>query len=130
MLLCDGEYAQAFLSFGEEDKMKQYVIDQLRDSDYDKILEYLQKNSDVSEFGDVFWVKIPSDLYTQVQREHEKCRPFCFAVNISPDQASFEMLVRSRQVLRCNCIGYADERQRDYIINYADRMLDELKIKI
>jgi hypothetical protein len=110
--------------------MKQYVIDQLRDSDYDKILEYLQKNSEASEFGDIFWVPIPQDLYTQVQREHEKCRPFCFAVTLSQDQASFEMLVRSRQALRCGCIGYADQRQRDYIINYADGMIEELKITI
>ncbi|MDA8306702.1 MAG: hypothetical protein M0Z81_07740 [Deltaproteobacteria bacterium] len=110
--------------------MKQYVIDQLREADYDKILGFLQKNADASEFGDVFWVRLPADLYTDVQKEHEKCRPFCFAVNLSPKQAAFEMLVRSRQVLRCSCIAYADARQRDYIIDYADRMLDELKIKI
>lgn len=35
--------------------MKQYVIDQLRESDYDNILEFLKKNADASEFGDVFW---------------------------------------------------------------------------
>lgn len=110
--------------------MKQYVIDQLREDDYDKILGFLQKNAEASEFGDVFWVRLPPDLYTEVQREHEKCRPFCFAVNLSLKQAAFEMLVRSRQVLRCNCIAYADPRQRDHIINYADRMLEELKIKI
>ena len=110
--------------------MKQYVIDQLREDDYDKILGFLQKNTEASEFGDVFWVRLPTDLYNEVQSEHEKCRPFCFAVNLSLKQAAFEMLVRSRQVLRCSCISYADARQRDYIINYADRMLEELKIKI
>ncbi|MDR3569154.1 MAG: hypothetical protein P4L43_14085 [Syntrophobacteraceae bacterium] len=110
--------------------MKQYVIDQLREDDYDKILEFLQKSAEPSEFGDVFWLRLPPELYNEVQREHEKCQPFCFAVNLSLSAAAFEMLVRSRQMLRCNCIAYADERQKDYIINYADRMLDELKIKI
>ncbi len=110
--------------------MKQYVIDQLRESDYDSILGFLQKNAEASEFGDVFWVKLPAQLYNEIQREHEKCQPFCFAVNISPAQAAFEMLVRSRQLLRCNCIAYADSRQKDFIIDYADRMLEELKIKI
>jgi hypothetical protein len=39
-------------------------------------------------------------------------------------------LIRSRQILRCSCIGYADKRQRDYILGFADRMLEELGIKI
>ena len=110
--------------------MKQYVIDQLREDDYDKILGFLREHGEPSEFGDVFWINFPPELYSEVQREHEKCRPFCFAVNLSISQAAFEMLVRSRQILRCNCIAYADARQRDYIISYADLMLEELKIKI
>lgn len=110
--------------------MKQYVIDQLRESDYDNILDFLQKNAEASEFGDVFWVNLPPELYNDVQREHEKCKPFCFAVSLSLKQASFEMLIRSRQILRCNCIAFANAKQRDYIIDFADRMLDELKIKI
>ncbi len=45
-------------------------------------------------------------------------------------QVDFELLIRSRQILRCNCISYADKKQRDYILDFADRMLDELGIKI
>jgi hypothetical protein len=110
--------------------MKQYVIDQLREADYNKILEFLQKNAEASEFGDVFWVRLPVELYLDIQREHEQCHPFCFAVNLSLNRVDFELLIRSRQVLRCSCISYADKKQRDYIIDYADRMLEELKIKI
>jgi hypothetical protein len=115
---------------GQDKEMKQYVIDQLREADYDKILEFLQKNAEASEFGDVFWVNLPVELYSDIQREHEQCTPFRFAVNLSLNKVDFELLIRSRQVLRCSCIGYADNKQRDYIIDYADRMLDELKIKI
>ncbi len=110
--------------------MKQYVIDQLRESDYEKILEFLNKNADASEFGDLFWLMLPEELYSDTQKEHAPCRPFCFAVNLSRGQVDFELLIRSRQVLRCNCICYADKRQRDHIIGFADRMLDELKIQI
>jgi len=110
--------------------MKQYVIDQLRETDYKNVLEFLQKNADASEFGDVFWVKLPVELYSLTQREHKQCAPYCFAVNLSLNKVDFELLIRSRQVLRCSCIGYADEKQRTYIIDYADRMLEELKIKI
>ncbi len=110
--------------------MKQYVIDQLRESDHEKILEFLKKNADASEFGDIFWVMLPVELYSDIQREHKQCHPFCFAVNLSFNQADFELLTRSRQVLRCACISYADRRQRDYIMDYADRMIEELNIKI
>ena len=110
--------------------MKQYVIDQLRESDYEKILEFLRDNADTSEFGDIFWVMLPDELYSDTQREHEPCQPFCFAVNLSFKQVDFELLIRSRRILRCSCIRYADKKQRDYIMDYADRMLEGLNIKI
>ena len=110
--------------------MKQYVIDQLRESDYEKILGFLQKNADASEFDDIFWLMLPTELYSDTQMEHQQCRPFCSAVNLSIKQVDFELLIRSRKILRCSCIHYADKKQMDYIISYADRMLEDLKIKI
>jgi hypothetical protein len=110
--------------------MKQYVIDQLREIDHEKILEFLRKNAEPSEFDDVFWVALPPALYSDTQREHEQCAPFSFAINLSLNKVDFELLIRSRQVIRCSCIGYARGKQRDYIIDYADRMLEELRIKI
>jgi hypothetical protein len=110
--------------------MKQYVIDQLRESDYEMILEFLKKNSEASELGDIFWVMLPVELYSDIQKAHQQCHPFCFAVNLSSSQADFELLIRSRRILRCNCISYADRKQRDYIMDYADRMLKELNIKV
>lgn len=117
--------------FKNRDKeMKQYVIDQLRETDYDRIIGFLRNNADPSEFGDVFWIDIPEEIYSNTQRGHKDCRPFCFAVNLTFNRCDFELLVRSRRVLRCNCIGYADKTQRDYIMDYADRMLEELNIRI
>jgi hypothetical protein len=110
--------------------MKQYVIDQLRESDYEKILEFLKNNTEASEFGDIFWVMLPVELYSDIQKEHKQCHPFCFAVNLSFSQVDFELLTRSRRILRCTCISYADGKQRDYIMDYADRMLEELNIRI
>ena len=54
---------------------------------------------------------------------------FC-AVNLSLSKVDFEMLIRAGQILRCNCIAYAGKEQKDYIIDYADKMLAELEIKI
>ncbi len=110
--------------------MKQYVIDQLRESDYEKILEFLRENAQASDFGDVFWAELPQELYSETQKEHKDCQPFYFAVNLSLNQVDFELLIRSRRILRCNCIAYADKKQFDYIISYADGMLNKLKISI
>jgi hypothetical protein len=110
--------------------MKQYVIDQLRESDYEKILQFLQENAEASEFGDVFWLMLPEQLYSDIQKEHTQCRPFCFAVNLTVKQIDFELLIRSRQVLRCKCIGYADKKQMEYITGFADKMLDGLGIRV
>lgn len=108
--------------------MKQYVIDQLRESDHEKILEFLKNNAEQSEFGDVFWVMLPQELYSDVQKEHRQCQPFCFAINLTRKQVDFELLIRSRQILRCQCIRYADKEQRDHIVDFADRMLEKLGI--
>jgi hypothetical protein len=110
--------------------MKQYVIDQLRESDYENILDFLKKNADSADYGDIFWVKIPEELYSGTQKEHTECQPFWFAVNLSLNQVDFELLIRTREKLRCSCIAYADHAQRDYIIGYADGMLEKLGITI
>jgi hypothetical protein len=78
----------------------------------------------------VYRVEIPEELYSERQREHAGCRPFYFAVNLNRRQVAFEWLIRSAQTLRCQCIGYATKAQRDYIINYADDLLDVLQIKL
>ncbi len=110
--------------------MKQYVIDQLREQDYYDILDYLNENADKTMVEEVFWVNLPEELYSDLQHSHTDCHPFYFAVNLNRNRVSFEWLIRSRQSLRCNCIAYATPEQRDYIIDWADKILAELKIRL
>ncbi|MCE5333693.1 MAG: hypothetical protein LLG06_03805 [Desulfobacteraceae bacterium] len=110
--------------------MKQYVIDQLREEDYSKILEFLKENAESAVFDDIFWMQLPEELYSPIQKEHTGCHPFCFAVNLSMSRVDFELLIRTRRILRCNCIAYADHRQREYILDFVDKMLEELQIKV
>lgn len=110
--------------------MKQYVIDQLRESDYILIKDYLRRYGEPTVLNEIFWVHLPVELYTSIQRDHKGCRPFYFAVNLSHTQVAFELLVRSRQVMRCSCIGYASQAQRSHILDFADRMLADLNIKV
>lgn len=110
--------------------MKQYVIDQLRPQDHKSITDYLDRHAERAVFEGLYWVDLPESLLTPTQKEHGDCKPFYFAVNLTEDRVDFELLIRSRRIIRCNCIGYADTAQRDYIMRFGDTMLDELHLKI
>ncbi len=127
-----GGRGEALLETIHEDRgdMKQYVIDQLRGSDYERIRGFLEGHSESTAMEGLYWVEVPEELYAGVQKEHGSCRPFYFAVNLSREQVDFELLVRSRQVLRCSCIAYATPAQREFIIGFADGMVRSLELKI
>jgi hypothetical protein len=110
--------------------MKQYVFDQLRESDYEQIHAFLAERGEKTVLEDVFRIELPKDLYTATQLEHVQCYPFYFAVNLNKKQVSFELLIRSLQLLRCSCIAYATREQRDYILHFADQMLEDLGIRL
>jgi hypothetical protein len=110
--------------------MKQYVIDQLRESDYYKIKDYLDERAVKTVFEEIYQLELPGELYTATQAAHTECRPFYFAVSLTMNEVAFEWLIRSRETLRCECIGYASRAQRNYIIDFADSMLDDLGIRI
>ncbi len=110
--------------------MKQYVIDQLREPDYNQIKDYLDQHTISGPMDGTYWVHIPEELYSEIQHEHKGCQPYYFAINLYLNYIEFEFLIRSRTIFRCSCISYATKEQRDFIIDYADNILKELSIKV
>lgn len=110
--------------------MKQFVIDQLRESDYYQIRDFLDEHADKTVLDEVYRIELPERLYNAIQAEHGQCRPFYFAVNLNRNQVAFEWLIRSQKIMRCNCIAYASAEQREYIIGVAEGMLEELGITV
>ena len=108
--------------------MKQYIIDELRLGEYEKIKTYLNENVDHSKIDGIYWIKLDENILSDIQVEHKECQPFYFAINIKPDSVSCELLVRSRNIIRCHCISYATEAQRNWIIQFIDSMLTKLEI--
>jgi len=49
-------------------------------------------------------------------------------VELKPTAISFELLIRTRNRIRCDCIHYANAEQRERIIRFADAMFETLKI--
>ena len=110
--------------------MKQYVIDELRPADYQKLKAFLDDKWGTAEFGGVYWIPLVTDQLGTTQTEHESCQPFHFALELEPTRLSCELLVRTRQRIRCDCIAYASEKQRNWIIGYLDDILEKLAISV
>ncbi len=110
--------------------MKQYVIDELRSEDYEKIKVYLDKNLHLSGIPGIFWIHLDKRILNDIQADHSDCQPFYFALELEQSRMTCEFLVRSAKRIRCNCIEYADEKQRNWLIGVVDAIFEKLKIKI
>ncbi len=114
--------------------MRQYLLDEIARNDTQRIREYLDGHAVAASLKGVWWVDLPEDLLSPEQFEHRDCRPFRFAVELGePDVGDsfvrFEFLIRSQQTMRCACIGYATRQQRDFILAYADRLVEDLALR-
>jgi len=108
--------------------MKQYVIDELRPNDFEKLKAYLDMTFGVSEVEGLYRITIDENLLTEIQREHRECGPFYLAVELEPDKIACELLARPKNRIRCNCIGYATEEQRNQFIRMIDGFFEQLEI--
>ncbi|MCF8068659.1 MAG: hypothetical protein K9L30_08755 [Desulfobacterales bacterium] len=108
--------------------MKQYVIDELRFEDYDKLKLYLDKHLNDRSFDGVYWIPLESELFSEVQAEHKDCQPYFFALELEQHRISCELLVRTKGKIRCDCICHANEIQRNWLIDYMDAILEKLEI--
>ncbi len=109
--------------------MRQYVIDQLKPEERDKIKAYLEQYCEPAGLDGMFWLHVPLEVLSETQRDHQGCQPHCVGIELREQEVKIEFLVRSRNKIRCECIAYALPHQRDYIINFIEQMLKETKVK-
>ena len=110
--------------------MKQYVIDELRPEDYKTLKKYLDAQYGPAAMDGIYWVPVEPDLLTDVQHQHKECRPHYFALDLDQHRLACELLVRTKNRVRCNCIRYATENQRNWLIGLTDDIFHHLEIKI
>ena len=108
--------------------MRQYMVDELRRQEVERIRAYLEKHCDLGGIDNIYWLNIPDDLLSPVQYEHRECRPFSAAVELGKNWVKFEMLIRSRVRIRCKCIHYASGDQQALILRFADKLLRECEV--
>jgi len=109
--------------------MRQYKIDQLSREERANVESYLKRTLKPGPVAGVYWIEVTQDLLSKEQRDHEECGPFFFAVELEDEAVSFELLVRSQVNLHCSCIAYASEAQRDFVLRFADNMLQAERIR-
>lgn len=108
--------------------MKQYVVDQLSGDDFEKLGAYLKKNYGQPQFDSIFWLPVDILTLSQVQLAHKECQPFYIVIDLHDEQMVCELLVRTKNKMRCDCMGYATGKQRNAIIDLVDGILNQLEI--
>jgi hypothetical protein len=109
--------------------MKQYVIDELRAADYQSLKAHLtQHYGPAAMDGRIYWIPVENGLLTDIQKAHRECRPHYFAVELDENHLACELLVRTKSRMRCDCIGYATEAQRNWFIAFIDDIFNQLEI--
>jgi hypothetical protein len=108
--------------------MKQYVIDELRPADVATLRSYLTEQYGSTVMDGVFWIPVEDELLSDIQTAHHECRPHYFAVDLDELRMACELLVRTRSRIRCDCISYATEGQRNWLIALVDDIFNRLAI--
>jgi len=108
--------------------MKQYVIDELRPADYEALKKYLDEQFGPPEMGGIYWIPVATELLSDIQLHHEECRPHFLALDLDPGRIACELLVRTKNRMRCDCIQYASEQQRNWLIELIDNIFKRLEI--
>jgi hypothetical protein len=109
--------------------MKQYVLDEIARPDLARIKQYLDEKAQPAGLEGIWWVELGKEQLSEAQLAHPDCQPHCLAVELGRDHLKFEFLIRSRRIMRCSCIGYATRPQRDWIMDFADRLVADLELK-
>lgn len=108
--------------------MKQYVIDELRPDDFEKLERHLDAHFAVPQFKGLYRMPLDAQMLSKVQMDHADCQPYYFALELLPDRLACELLVRTNNRVRCDCIQTATEAQRNWLIETIDALLDRLAI--
>jgi len=108
--------------------MRQYLIDELSFLERDTLDSFLKRTLKKGPIDGVFWLTLPPDLLGPAQQGHEECGPFYFSVVLEEKALRFEFLVRSSHNMHCSCIAWATPAQRQFLLDFIDRMIAEEKI--
>jgi len=105
--------------------MRQYLLDELSSLEHDNLDNFLKRTLKRGPIKGVFWLEVPPELLAQPQREHPACGPFYLTIVLEQTELRAEFLVRSAHNMHCSCIAWTSSVQRQFLLDFVDRMLQE-----
>ena len=105
--------------------MRYFMVDELSFLEKDNLDSYLKRTLKPGGLEGIFFLEVPPDLLGEQQLGHEECGPFYFSVSLENSSIRFELLVRSASNMHCSCIAQATPAQRQFVLDFADKMLSE-----
>jgi len=112
--------------------MRNYLIEDFYPEHLAKVLAALTDKGLAGPLDGIFYLPVPKELLTDVQRGHdEECGPHMFVLEaVDESTLKLELLVRAQKKLRCECVMYATPAQREYIIDFLDAFIRHLDISV
>ncbi|SHN63122.1 hypothetical protein [Desulfovibrio litoralis] len=108
--------------------MELFVIDELNHEDCKKIKARLKEMELQANIEGIYWLPIPAKLLSEKQKTHSDCSPHVLALELDEDSLKLELLIRSSQKLRCDCIEKPSPELREHMIVYLENLLKDLNI--
>ncbi|RJX31838.1 MAG: hypothetical protein C4525_11360 [Desulfarculus sp.] len=108
--------------------MRALLFDEIRPPDMERLAQHLAQHLTTSGLPEVFWLELPPELLSAEQAAHADCGPHRVALVLEEDSLKLELLVRGAS-LHCSCTAYADAAQRQWLLEFGDRLLAELDIR-
>jgi hypothetical protein len=109
--------------------MRQFLVDEIPKRQMEDIASYLKEKVESSGIDKIFWLEVPNDLLAPVQWEHQDCGPHYLAIEMGQDFLKFELLVRCRKRLRCDCVQYATPAQEAFLLKFAHTLIEALSLE-
>lgn len=103
--------------------MRSYVISSLTPEDIEKVTKFFTEQGLAGSIEGLYWLPLPEELLTALQKEHNTCGPHVLSIEIGVDSVSMELLVRARNQLRCDCISYMDMPTAEAMIERLHSLL-------
>lgn len=111
--------------------MRSYLIQEINTQDMLKIIEGITPKAYKVPMDNLFWIVLPDNLLTPEQKKHsDRCGPHYLALETGEDWVKLELLIRCEQKIRCDCISYATPEQREYMIDFLDKIIRNQDVRV
>lgn len=112
--------------------MKQYVIDDLRAPEMERLFAWCSANLAKSCFNDVFWLNLDESVLNATQKAHNECRPFYVSVFLDYDAGRLvvDLVARTARSMHCECAGFLEPAQLVWLDNFVSAVFNSLNIRL